>query len=284
MNSMKRESFIPSLVAVIALVLLVSVVVGAQSTHPPPPASSHDVMFFHGPGAAGGMLTIGEFGEGKTVTGAPLSGDLIVTRDTTLADGNRIHNESQSRVYRDSEGRVRREMGVDLLTPATGNVKRNLVVINDPVSGKRFMLNPDNKTAHEMPAHGPRHNAKAGEVHINAIDGADGPGGPGEVTKEQLGTKAVNGLQAEGVRVTRTIAAGAIGNDKPITVVTERWYSPDLQIAVMTTHTDPMMGTVTTKLVNVTKGEPDASLFQVPSDYRVESGKTNELMYMPMKP
>ena len=94
----------------------------------------------------------------------------------------------------------------------------------------------------------------------------------------------MNGLQAEGIRVTRTIPAGAIGNDKPIEVVTERWYSPDLQIAVMTVHTDPMMGTMTTKLVNVTRGDPDASLFQVPSDYKVETGKPDEMMYMPMKP
>ena len=111
-----------------------------------------------------------------------------------------------------------------------------------------------------------------------------GPGEPGAVNKEDLGTKTVNGLQAEGVRVTRTIAAGAIGNDKPINVVTERWYSADLQIPVMTIHADPMMGTVTSKLTNVTRGEPDASLFQVPSDYKVETGRPNEPMYMPMKP
>jgi len=229
-------------------------------------------------------MSIGEFGEGQTVTGAPLSGDLIISRDTTLADGNRIHNESQSRVYRDAEGRIRRELGVDLLTPATGSVKRTLVMIVDPVAGKRYMLNPDNKTAREMPAHGPRHNDKDGGGHVNVMGGPGGPGGPGAVTKEQLGTKAVNGIQAEGVRVTRTIPAGAIGNDKPIEVVTERWYSPDLQMAVLTVHTDPMMGTVTSKLVNVTRGEPDSSLFQIPSDYRVEAGRPNDPMYMPMKP
>ena len=54
---------------------------------------------------------------------------------------------------------------------------------------------------------------------------------------------------------------------RPSTVVTERWYSPDLQIAVMTVHTDPMMGTVTTKLVNVTQGAPDAS--SVPGAFRL---------------
>lgn len=293
MNFMKRRLSIPSFLAVVALALLATTVTVAQTAPPPPPP--HDVMFFGGPGPGGGMMTLGEFGEGKTVTGAPLSGTLLVTRDTTLADGNKIHNESQSQVYRDSQGRVRRETGVNLVTPATGSVQRNLVVIIDPVAGKRYMLNPDNKTAREMPMHGPRHGDKSGGVHIGAMGGPDGPGpvtinavggpdGPGAATKEQLGTMAVNGLQAEGVRVTRTIAKGQIGNDKPIEVVTERWYSPDLQIAVMTVHTDPMMGTMTTKLVNVTKGDPDASLFQVPSDYTIETGKPNDVIYMPMKP
>ena len=101
------------------------------------------------------------------------------------------------------------------------------------------------------------------------------------VTREDLGTKSVNGLQAEGVRVTRTIAAGAMGNEKPITVVTERWYSPDLQMAIMTTHSDPMMGTITSKLVNVTQGAPDASLFQVPSDYSLKADKPGEAFAVP---
>ena len=103
----------------------------------------------------------------------------------------------------------------------------------------------------------------------------------GDVTTEQLGTKTVNGLQAEGVRVTRTIAAGAMGNEKPITVVTERWFSPDLQMVILTTHSDPMMGTVTSKLVNVTQGAPDASLFQVPSDYSLKADKPGEPFAVP---
>jgi len=277
MNSMKFGTFNP--VAMVVLVLLTAAVVVGQSA-PPPSPPPHDMMMVRGPGQGGDMMH-GEFGEGKTAKGAPLSGDLITSRETTLADGNRIHNESTTKVYRDAEGRVRREVGVDLATPTTGNVKRSMVVITDPVAGKRYMLNPDNQTAREMPMHGPKHQGEDREAHMNAMAG---PAGPGAVTKEQLGTRAVNGLQAEGVRVTRTIAAGAIGNDKPIEVVTERWFSPDLQIAVMTVHTDPMMGTVTTKLVNVSRGDPDASLFQVPSDYKVEIGKPNEPMYMPMKP
>ena len=273
MNFIKRGILIS--IALLFLASLTATTAVGQPAPPPPQGAP----FGHGPGPGMEMLR-GEFGEGgKVVKGAPLSGDFVVTRETTLADGNRIHNESQSKVYRDAEGRVRREMGVDLATPATGSVKRNLVMISDPVTGKRYVLNPDNKTAREMPMRGPK-----GEGHEDHMKAMGGPADSAVANKEQLGTKTVNGLQAEGVRVTRTIPAGAIGNDKPIAVVTERWYSPDLQITVLTTHTDPMMGSVTTKLVNVTRGDPDASLFQVPADYKIEVGKPNDMMYMPMKP
>ena len=83
--------------------------------------------------------------------------------------------------------------------------------------------------------------------------------------------------------MTRTIPAGKIGNEKPIVVVTERWFSTDLQLPLTTTHTDPMMGTVTTNLTNINRTAPDASLFQVPSDYKTETGKPGDMVYMPMK-
>jgi len=276
MNSKYRvTSFLWLLVATLLIAAA-----GAQELPPPP---SHDMM--GGPGVMGvpGPMVgpMDDFGAGKTVKGVPLSGEIVTTRDTTLGDGNKIHNESQSKVYRDAEGRVRRELGVDLAMPSTGKIKRNLIVITDPVAGTRYMLNPDNKTAHQAPLIGPKHAGPDHEAHAHAMGMM---GGSGAVNRETLGTKAINGVQAEGIRVTRTIPAGAIGNEKAITVSTERWYSPELRIAVMTVHTDPMMGTVTTKLVNVTQGAPDASLFQVPSDYKVEAAKPGDPMYVPMKP
>ena len=258
----------------IALFAVIAGVAIAQEPPPPPP----DGMPMGGPVLMGGPGPAGvEFIDGKTVKGSPLTAVFVTIRETTLADGNRIHNESQSKVYRDAEGRVRREMGVNLATPATGPVKHNLVVITDPVAGTRYVLNPDNKTARQS-QHSVRPAGKDHEGHPG------GMGGAGEVTKEQLGTKTVNGFQAEGVRVTRTIPAGAMGNEKAITVVTERWYSPDLQIVVMTTHTDPMMGTVTTKLASLTQGAPDATLFQVPSDFTMQKAKPGDPMFVPMQP
>lgn len=263
-------------------ILAASLLAAGSAVAQDPPHPPHDMM--GGPGPMGGPGLMGgpmaDFGEGKTVKGAPLSAEIVVVRETVLADGNRIHNESQSKLYRDAEGRVRRDLDVDLTMPAVGRIKHNLIVITDPVAGTRYMLNPDNKTARTVPMHGKTiHGDKDREAHMKAMEASGG-----SVTREQLGTKSVNGIQAEGIRVTRTIPAGAMGNEKPINVVTERWYSPELQIAVMTVHTDPMMGTVTTKLANLTQAAPDPSLFQVPSDYTVRSGKPGDPMFMPAKP
>jgi hypothetical protein len=254
-----------------SLLAMTVAMVAQEAPPPPPPGGPHDVMFMGGPGP------MGEFpGDGKTVKGVPLSAVIVTVRDTTLADGNKIHNESQTKIYRDADGRVRREMGVGLATAMAGPVKHNLVMISDPVTGTRYMLNPDNKTARQTPMRGPR--GDGGPDHAARMKGMDSA----NVTKEQLSTKTINGIQAEGVRVTRTIAAGEMGNEKAITVVTERWYSPELQLVVQTTHSDPMMGTVTTKLVTVTPGAPDATLFQVPADYTLQSGKAGDPMFMPM--
>jgi hypothetical protein len=270
----------------------------AQSDAPaPPPPPPHDMNVAFGGGFMTGMGH-DEIEEGKLVKGVPMSGEMVVTRDRTLADGNSIHTQNQTTIYRDSQGRMRREIGFELNTPSTGAAKRTMIAIMDPVSGNRYMLNPQNKTAHQMPLHP----GKPGSGAPDAMHGRMGVGPgtaeamhdrPGKVwigsnaanlKTEQLGTKTINGLPALGTRMTRTIPAGEIGNRNPIEVVTERWYSSDLQLPLLTTHNDPMMGTMTIKLVNINRGEPDASLFQVPSDYKLISGKPGEPLYMPMHP
>jgi len=245
---------------------------------PPPPPGKMEFTLQMPAGGMGGAFFHEEVGLGdKLVTGAPMTATITVTHDQTLSDGNTIHNENQSTEYRDSQGRVRKEVPFKLATPATGVTEGTMVIITDPVAGKRYILNPQKKTVHEMPLHPPKPpDAPAGEP---------GPMWKGSnVTTEQLGTKTILGLSATGTRVTRTIPAGQIGNAKAISVVTERWVSTDLQIPMSTTHTDPMMGNMTTTVTSVTRGEPDASLFQVPSDYKVEAGKHGDMLFMTAKP
>lgn len=87
---------------------------------------------------------------------------------------------------------------------------------------------------------------------------------------EKLENRNVEGVLAEGTRTTVTIPAGAIGNEQPINIVSERWYSPELQVVVMTKHSDPRHGETVYTLKNINRSEPAATLFQVPGDYTVK--------------
>jgi hypothetical protein len=83
----------------------------------------------------------------------------------------------------------------------------------------------------------------------------------------------MEGITVEGTRITRTIPAGAIGNELPIEIVTERWFSSGLQANVMVKRTDPRIGTSVYQLTNITRSDPAAPFFQVPADYSVQEGK-----------
>ena len=95
---------------------------------------------------------------------------------------------------------------------------------------------------------------------------------PSQVKTEDLGTQTMEGLLVTGTRSTRTIPAGQIGNDKPIIIVTEVWTSPDLKTIVSSKRSDPRMGEQTFQLTNITRGDPDPSLFSVPGDFKVIEG------------
>ena len=95
----------------------------------------------------------------------------------------------------------------------------------------------------------------------------------GQEKEESLGTQTIEGVTAEGTRKTFTVPAGEIGNTLPMELVRETWYSPELQLVVMSKHRDPRSGETTYRLTNLTRSEPDHSLFGVPADYNVSDGK-----------
>jgi hypothetical protein len=274
---------------------------------------------------------------GSAVKGAPYSGEEVNSSTQMLADGTRIHHENRTTVYRDSEGRVRRE------TPEQ-------ITIMDPVAGASYFLNPKTMTAQKAPVMmnyvvrrtGVEREGTAGTVvrtdstftmttskggetsvvingdpvdpklmaealakakqHGEAV-ALSSPGEKVMVEKmvldkttaermavekgmmafeakssargktEDLGKMAMEGVTAEGTRTTSTIETGAIGNDRPIQIVTERWYSPELQTVLSTKTTDPRMGEISFQLTNVRRGDPGAYLFQVPAGYTVGERK-----------
>ena len=94
---------------------------------------------------------------------------------------------------------------------------------------------------------------------------ADAAPAKDETTKEDLGQQTIEGVTATGTRTTTVIPAGAIGNEQPIRIVSEEWTSPELQVLVLTKHSDPRTGETSYRLTGVTRTEPAKSLFEVPA-------------------
>ena len=262
---------------------------------------------------AGPVTTVGvgvvAKGNASPVQGAPYSATMTTESVQTLSDGTRITLTTTGNVARDSEGRTRQ----DAPLPNFGNLSAadapHLVFIQDPVAQTNYTLNLTDKTAQKMPAFpgpGPSNvitsgGANGGGKVIMQMSGSMPPGGPpplqpvplgpppqafmlqrtlttndqDKATTEDLGSQTMEGVQVTGVRTSRTIPAGEIGNDRPITITTEVWTSPDLKTIVSSKRSDPRMGDQTFQLTNIVRSEPDASLFTVPSDFKIVDGPQN---------
>jgi len=269
--------------------------------------------------------------ESKVIKGLPYSAEVISESIQTLADGNRIVQKTTGRVYRDNDGRVRREED-----RAGGG---RTITISDAVARRSYSLNEATKTAVEgpLPIAFTSFVSGSGEVATFVIGQEEqlkaeiakverayearvtaeavGRGGRGaplvdaeqkrtdaaeqkkaeaarldlnkaaatarglgansreETTEERLQDRVIGGVLAAGTRRTTVIAVGAIGNEQPIKVVSEEWYSSDLQILVQTERTDPRLGRSTYQVTNINRNPPDSSLFQVPSDYTLRTRK-----------
>jgi hypothetical protein len=220
------------------------------------------------------------FGDG-TVKGAPFSADTATEVIQTLSDGNRIIRKSSGKLYRDGEGRTRREQTLGSLgfwVPA--EEPQQLVFINDPVAGVNYVLEMKDKIARKLPSR------LSGDMGTIAAAGQVGAGKgvrvltgtkahvimpfPGETKTEALGKQQIEGVEAEGTRTTTTIPAGKIGNELPIQIVSERWFSPDLKVVVRSEHSDPQFGKTVYQLTNINRDEPAHSVFEVPPDYTVK--------------
>jgi hypothetical protein len=276
MNGVAKK-FISRVILGLSAALLISTAALAQDASPdsapPPPPGGHGPM--HGPGFGGGpfgermeLLGIGGM-HGKVVTGAPFSAAAAAETKQTLSDGTTITRTIQTNLFRDAQGRVRREVTMPAGGPlAASGAPRTFVMIQDPVAGAGYMLDPSKKVAHKMPQRG--HGGPNGaSSDADAKQNWKHDNNNASINKEALGTRTINGVAAAGTRYTRTIPAGQIGNDKPLTIVKEEWYSPDLQIMVQIKHTDPFTGDTTYTVNNIQRTAPNTALFSLPSDYTV---------------
>ncbi len=226
------------------------------------------------------------------VTGAPYSGEQIQEHVQTLSDGTHItETQLHTKIYRDSQGRTRTERPLMMLPNEEGSPL--LVEIADPVAGVRYTLDTQNKVAHRVLAQPP---GTQGMIYRQGVITAQlGPSGPvvaapsltspappggivearqgqfhaRNYTEEKLPPQTIEGVLAEGTRRTTVVAEGTEGNDRPFVITEETWMSPDLKVMVLSKTDDPRRGETTMKLTNISRNEPDPSLFQPPPDYQV---------------
>jgi hypothetical protein len=240
------------------------------------------------------------------VKNAPYSATAVTEIEQTLGDGNRIRQKTTSQLARDREGRSRRELTLGAVGPlAMGGDKPRMVFVQDPVSGQSYTLDSERKTALRTPRPtelltspgADDKPARNGDLDVFTIPvPPPGPhggaplvipapagalGGIARLPKpktEDLGSQLIEGVRAQGTRSTVTIAAGEIGNERPLVTVSERWFSPDLGVVVMSKHSDPRLGTTTYRLTDLRRGDPDPALFQVPSDYTVKDDGAHRIL------
>lgn len=272
----------------------------------PPPMPETPVPFLGG--APGSVQTLSFVTPDTTfdrnfVKGAPFTAEATTEHVQLLGDGNRMVRKSEARLVRDSQGRTRREHTLRRggAVDANDNEPR-LIVINDPIGQVNYMIETQAGIAHKrmlppglMEA---RRRAMAGDeasfgvlmptsaAHRRKAEGDNAPA-PNAPKKEQLEAQLIEGVLAEGTRLTVTIPAGEFDNEQPLEITHEQWYAPDLHIVVLMKHNDPRFGQTIFRLTNIMRDEPTADQFEVPAGYKIVDDSVRPRgvpMPVPMRP
>lgn len=232
----------------------------------------------------------------RTVTATlnlPFSADGITTTMHQLANGTRIEQRTNTKLFRDSAGRVRREQAVIGLTAEQAALP--VVTITDPAAAVSYTLDSRTQTAYRaplfsyvrsggIPVSSPTVSARYYRDPDGALRGevrgpaprAEGPDDAVGIIPRGIGsrietltTQQIAGLWSTGTRTSVRLSSGMVGNDRPLDVTSERWTSTDLNVVVLSRSNDPRVGTTEYRLTNIVRSEPPAGLFVVPSSYRI---------------
>jgi hypothetical protein len=238
--------------------------------------------------------------ERKLVKGAPFSAILTVEITQPGADGSNRTRTATSLIFRDAEGRTRRDRMPIQTSPSAPSADQQPQnsTINDPVTGftygldhgarlyRRASFRPWAAAGSDEPAvvlapslnsAAPRSNSQSLPLPMtsdtrqtlkkSAIVASS------EINNESLGEREVEGVKAEGTRISTSIPAGAQGNEQPMEIIIERWYFPALQTPVLIKRSDPRFGEIVYRLSEIKRGEPSSTLFVLPSGYRISLDK-----------
>jgi hypothetical protein len=204
----------------------------------------------------------------------PYSGIATTQSATLLLDGNRIVRTETTRFFRDSQGRTRVEHMFPPINSSMSSAPTVMMVaINDPVSAERYMLHPQQKIADVLawrgasaiqppvPTPTPSARFSLPGFGFGAVSSdAESKGVP-------LGEKTIDGIRVVGTQLEHTVPVNTIGNEKPIVITAEQWFSPELGVVILATHRSAIGSETTYQLEQIVRAEPDATLFVLPADY-----------------
>jgi hypothetical protein len=234
--------------------------------------------------------------ERTIVADAPFSATLITEVNKRMPDGSVSRKTNTVLIYRDRQGRTRRDWLPESSESHSASGKKVAAqrsVINDPVTGFSYQLGHRANVAQRsiffgtppqssLAAHaGAKTEVKKDQVLPmpgSAFDSGLRTGvvnsAPG-AKPEQLGIRTIEGVLAEGTRISLTLSAGIAENEQPVEISTERWYAPSIEATVLIKRTDSRVGETTYRLIDIKRGEPAKDLFVVPQNYRVlnETGR-----------
>lgn len=208
------------------------------------------------------------------VKNSPFSADLITNNDHAAGKPG-INTQFHGQVARNSQGES--YFAMELLRPVPDPTQPLRVTITDPTALTVTTLDQNNRTAYVSHINAGALNKAPILTPGNNTSTADGkPAGPssaashapGSTKTESLGNKEIGGLKVVGLRTIHTTPPNGPG-DKPFVSTVDTWTSPELNVVVLTEVQTSNGDHHVTRLENIVRTEPSASLFQVPSDYKV---------------
>jgi hypothetical protein len=192
---------------------------------------------------------------------APFTATVRTEWMRPLADGSTITLKNHRLIARDASGRIFQERRMLVGDDSKRDSPITQIEISDPVSHELYICVPNAQVCQveEFSGRGPRPGAPVGSPRKDA----------GAPAQSDLGKQFIGGLETSGTQEITVIETGKIGNDRPLLVKREFWYSPQLGLNLISKLEDPRFGTQNFEVTDITLGEPDAKLFQVPSGSKI---------------
>jgi hypothetical protein len=193
---------------------------------------------------------------------APFTATVEIVSHNKLPDGTEHVVKTENTIARASSGRIRNERRQLVPQSFTGQPRLLSAHIYDPNTRISIFTEPQTRIARQMILPQPPRSPAA------QLPPAQQPKAP-DVTETQLGGQDLDGVQLVGTRKTRVVPATASGTGQPVTITDDYWYSPELSIYLIIRHDDPRSGEQIIAVTHIQRGEPEASLLQVPDGYKL---------------